>query len=93
MERVQIVILLGLVLFRCHILAQEQLIWSWIYGSNTDNHPGIYGEKGTDKNNYVPGARSGAVGWFDSVNRELWLFGGYGYAANSLIRGTGARSF
>ena len=40
--------------------------------------PGIYGEKGISSSFNHPGARYGAVGWYDSVRQEYWLFGGHG---------------
>ena len=52
--------------------------WTWISGSNTINQLGVYGTKGNASIENVPGSRFGAVGWFDSVKQELWLFGGYG---------------
>jgi len=53
--------------------------WTWMAGSNTVNQPGFYGEKGIARNDNSPGARISAVGWFDSLREELWLFGGWGY--------------
>jgi len=50
--------------------------WAWISGSNETNEEGVYGEKGVPDTNNVPGARSNAVGWYDSLRQELWLFGG-----------------
>jgi hypothetical protein len=49
---------------------------TWVSGSSTIDQPGTYngiGSAGT------PGARYGAVSWFDGSN--LWLFGGNGYAS------------
>ena len=54
--------------------------WTWISGNNTAGGLGIYGEKGDN----TPGARYGSAIWYDSVNRELWLFGGYGYGSEML---------
>ena len=56
--------------------------WTWISGDNYLNQPGIYGEKGKSSTNNVPGARHSAVGWYDSLRKEFWLFG-LGYAYNS----------
>ena len=50
--------------------------WTWISGSNTIEQPGIYGTKGTADTKNVPGARGGALGWYDSTGDEFWLFGG-----------------
>ena len=49
-------------------------------GSNTRKQPGVYGVKGIASVDNEPGARYGAVGWFDSSAQELWLFGGAGYS-------------
>jgi len=53
--------------------------WTWMSGSNFTNQPGVYGEKGKASIEYAPGARCCAVGWFDSVRQEFWLFSGEGY--------------
>jgi len=53
--------------------------WTWIGGSDSPNQPGVYGEKGNANTFFVPSARKGAAGWFDSSKREFWLFGGIGY--------------
>ena len=53
--------------------------WTWISGSDSIDQPGVYGEKGNASSENVPGSRGGAVGWYDSLKQELWLFGGYGY--------------
>ena len=52
--------------------------WKWVW-DNSVNAAGYYGEKGVPTLFNMPGARAGAVGWFDSSSQELWLFGGYGY--------------
>jgi len=41
--------------------------WTWISGSYTTNNAGSLN---------VPGARAGAVRWFDNTNQEFWVFGG-----------------
>ena len=51
-------------------------------GSSSTNQPGVYGTKGVASSINVPGARSGAVSWTDN-SRNLWLFGGYGYATGT----------
>jgi len=53
--------------------------WTWISGSKDTDQSGIYGEKGNANRENIPGARYSAVGWYDSVRRELWLFGGHGF--------------
>ena len=61
--------------------------WTWISGSDTVYQRGVYGEKGISNTTNVPGSRSGAVGWFDSVREEFWLFGGYGYGSDLTLHG------
>ena len=53
--------------------------WTWISGSSEVNKRGVYGEKGNASTDYIPGARSDAVGWYNSITKEFWLFGGFGY--------------
>ena len=53
--------------------------WTWVSGNNSANQPGVYGEKGTESTENIPCSRSAAVGVYDSVRQEFWLFGGYGY--------------
>jgi len=45
--------------------------------------PGVYGEKGNASPDNYPGARQGAVGWYDSLRQEFWLFGGLGCGFNN----------
>ncbi len=52
------------------------LEWTWISGSDTANHDGVYGTKGMTTSSNVPGTRQGASSWIDAQGR-LWLFGGY----------------
>jgi len=58
--------------------------WTWISGSDTIDALGIYGSKGNASAENVPGSRYGAVGWYDRLRQEFWVFGGYGISANSL---------
>ncbi|MEE9936107.1 MAG: galactose oxidase [Deltaproteobacteria bacterium] len=51
--------------------------WTWVSGSNVGFEIGIYGTKGSEASNNVPGAREEAVSWIDSSD-NLWLFGGLG---------------
>ena len=64
--------------------------WTWMAGdSSTDNcfianlsphcagPAGVYGSPGIPAATNVPGAREGAVTWYDGIG-ELWMFGGYG---------------
>ena len=55
--------------------------WIWISGSEFPNQGGVYGEKGKASTENYPGARSGAVGWFDSTAQEFWVFGGSAHSA------------
>ena len=61
--------------------------WTWISGSNITRQYGVYGEKGIAGIENVPGAREIAVGAYDSLRQEFWLFGGYGYASTANITG------
>ncbi len=54
--------------------------WTWVGGDNTANKPGIYGTKGTAGAGNKPGARYDS-NCFADANGDVWLFGGYGYAA------------
>lgn len=56
--------------------------WTWISGSDSDDHPGVYGTKGLAAPGNAPGARYYAVSGIDRDGRLL-LFGGSGYAAGS----------
>jgi hypothetical protein len=51
--------------------------WTWVSGSDTRDHAGIYGTKGISDPSNVPGSRFWAVSWIDSQG-NLWLFGGSG---------------
>jgi hypothetical protein len=53
--------------------------WAWIGGGHTER-AGVYGQLGVAAPSNQPGPRQGAVGWYDSATRELWMFGGYSYA-------------
>ncbi|MCB0737944.1 MAG: T9SS type A sorting domain-containing protein [Bacteroidetes bacterium] len=56
--------------------------WHLFDGAKPDNSKGIYGKiDEVDPGNW-PGARIGAATWCDN-NGNLWLFGGYGYDADS----------
>jgi hypothetical protein len=52
--------------------------WTWVSGSKSTSHNGVYGIKGVADANNVPGARYGGISWVDTRG-NLWLFGGYGY--------------
>jgi len=52
--------------------------WTWVNGSSTRNHVGVYGTPGTPDAANVPGGRQWSITWADSAG-SLWLLGGYGY--------------
>jgi hypothetical protein len=54
---------------------QASGMWTWMGGSNTRDHLGVYGTLGAPAPGNIPGSRSGAVSWTDS-NGHLWIFGG-----------------
>ena len=53
------------------------LEWTWVSGSETPGHAGIYGVKGVAAPANVPGSRYRSVSWIDSSGK-FWLFGGFG---------------
>ncbi|HXY06770.1 MAG TPA: kelch repeat-containing protein [Terriglobales bacterium] len=53
--------------------------WAYVSGSNLTNQKGTYGTQGTGSTNNIPGGRQEAVGWYDQVGGNLWVFGGEGY--------------
>jgi N-acetylneuraminic acid mutarotase len=53
-------------------------VWTWMGGSNGLDQLGVYGTKGLSHPSNCPGARDGAVCWWDPAGR-LWLFGGSGF--------------
>ncbi|TDU80882.1 Calx-beta domain-containing protein [Prosthecobacter fusiformis] len=61
--------------------------WTWMGGSKTIKAPGVYGTQGSPQPANVPGARSGAATWVDTLG-NLWLFGGTGYGATTKSSGT-----
>ena len=52
--------------------------WTWVGGSKSTSHKGVYGTKGIADAANIPGARYGSISWVDTKG-NLWLFGGYGY--------------
>ena len=60
--------------------------WTWVSGDSVINKSGVYGTKGVASASNKPGARSSSISWSDASG-NLWLMGGYGYAAN--ITGAG----
>ena len=49
---------------------------------NNGGQAGVYGALGTHAAGNTPGGRNGAASWTDNSG-HLWLFGGWGYDANS----------
>lgn len=54
--------------------------WTWVNGPNTRNQVGVYGTINVAASTNRPGGRRWATGWADNAG-NLWLFGGFGYAA------------
>ena len=57
--------------------------WTWVKGDNTYDRVGVYGTQGSAAAGNKPGARDGSISWSDASG-NLWLFGGYGYAASGI---------
>ena len=55
--------------------------WTWMNGASTVNQRGVYGTHGVSDAANVPGARYASIAWTDAAG-DLWLFGGFGYAAS-----------
>jgi N-acetylneuraminic acid mutarotase len=60
--------------------------WTWMSGSNSVTHAGVYGTQGVNSALNVPGSREYAALFFNSSG-NIWLFGGYGLDVNA---GTGS---
>jgi uncharacterized repeat protein (TIGR01451 family) len=58
--------------------------WTWIKGDSTAERKGVYGIKGTTASANNPGGRRQSITWTDSQG-NLWLFGGYGYGASTVL--------
>lgn len=59
-------------------------LWTWVSGSSTGGVlPGMYGIQGMAGVSNVPGGRTQAVAWRDSLGLT-WLFGGQGYDKNGM---------
>ncbi|MDD3265564.1 MAG: kelch repeat-containing protein [Burkholderiales bacterium] len=56
--------------------------WVWIAGTVSRNTPGVYGTKRSSNPANQPGARNGAVAWYEQ-NGNIWLFGGQGLGENN----------
>ncbi len=57
-------------------------VWTWMAGSSTGNASGVYGMLGVPATSNAPGARYSSASWADDTG-TFWLFGGYGFGANS----------
>ena len=57
--------------------------WTWISGSNSIDSAGVYGQRGDASASYSPKSRENPGAWYDSVNKEYWLFGGESAAPGS----------
>lgn len=58
------------------------LQWTWVFGPELVNQPGVYGTQGTASSSNVPGGRNGATSWLDP-NGKFWMFGGAGLNESS----------
>ena len=83
------VVIVGLWLcYICGIYAfpSSSVLWARVSRSYNANQTGIYGVKGNASDLYMPGARCEAVGWYDAVRQEFWLFGGIGFSNDNTTR-------
>ena len=55
--------------------------WTWVNGSQLQDQLGIYGTMGVASSSNAPGGREVPTTWVDASG-NLWLFGGYGWAAS-----------
>lgn len=55
----------------------SEIVWTWVSGSDTTRHLGVYGTKGVSVPSNVPGSRGAGASWIDPSG-NLWLFGGSG---------------
>ncbi len=58
--------------------------WQYVSGSTVVNPYGVYGTFGVGSVDNAPGGRYGTAFWISKSN-VLWVFGGGGYDANSLL--------
>ena len=60
--------------------------WIWKSGNAFCDTPGVYEENFVSSGGGIfPGARYDAVGWYDSVNKSLWIFGGFGVGNDTQV--------
>ena len=50
--------------------------WTWMSGADVHNHRGVVDKIGIPSTAFTPGARGGAVGGYDNLSKEIWLFSG-----------------
>jgi hypothetical protein len=62
---------------------------TWLSGNSTGDVYGVYGTRGEPSINNYPGGRRDQTMVLDETTNSLYLFGGYGLAAN----GSGDYSF
>ena len=51
-------------------------MWTWMSGSNKQNHFGVVDTKGVPHVDFMPSSRDSASGWYDINTKEIWLFSG-----------------
>jgi N-acetylneuraminic acid mutarotase len=56
--------------------------WTWMSGSSTRNHGGVYGTLGIPSSSNIPGTRDRSISWIDTSG-NLWLFSGFGLDSTS----------
>lgn len=56
--------------------------WTWVKGDNIVDQFADYGMRGMPTVTNKTGARTSSISWTDDMG-QLWLFGGYGYDANT----------
>ena len=61
----------------------KALQWTWIKGSSLANSKGVYETRLVANSLSKPGGREGSISWTDGAG-NFWLFGGFGFASNSL---------
>lgn len=59
--------------------------WRYLSGATVINAYGTYGTQGTGSTSNSPGARYFMAAWLNNSNNTLWVFGGGGYDAYSLL--------
>jgi len=52
--------------------------WTWVSGSSLQNVKTNNSQKNKEDNNQQPSPRMKALTWYDRLNNQLWLYGGYG---------------